>query len=213
MQTYTERFARLVTEIQQSVKERKRDEWLRFAYGGGVYDLADRTQRMALIKRVTEDYVIAHADVNQAVLDAWDSRGAKGERPSPLPLDAALVDRLTDAILDEELTDPNPYKVSHEEYPFMSEWQLDLRRDRETGLKAVEETGTDGRDYRKPTRRRRTNYENWRMDNDARGRNKTRQEQYKRDTAAGPVVRKVSEPFVNARQQAARWRETLSLVY
>ncbi|MHA7962859.1 hypothetical protein ACX93W_01855 [Paenibacillus sp. CAU 1782] len=212
MQTYTERFARLVTEIQENVKERKQDEGLRFAYDGVGYDLADRTQRMALIERVTEDYVLAHAAGNQTVLDGWTASGAKSERPSPLSLDTAMLDRLTDAILDEELTDPNPHKVSHGEYPFMSEWQLDLRRDRETGLKAAEETGTDGRNHRKPTRRRRTNYENWRVDRDAKGRNKARQEQYKRDTAAGPVVREATEAFVSARSQAVRWRDTLSLV-
>jgi hypothetical protein len=178
--------AAIVTEIEQNVKERKQDAGLRFHYAGASYDLADRAERMAAIQRVTDDYV---------------------NSPDP-----ELLERLTDAILDEELTDTHPDKVTNTEYPFMSEWQLDLRRDRETGLKAAEETGADGRNHRKPTRRRRTNYENWRVDRDAKGRNRARQEQYKRDTAAGPVVREATEPFVNARSQTARWRDTLSLV-
>lgn len=223
MQTYTERFAALVTEIQLNIKKRKHDEGVRFAYGGVGYDLADRPQRMALIERVTDDYVKAHADVNQASLETWAATGSKSERPSPIPLDTALLDRLADAILDEELTDPHPDKVTNTEYPFMSEWQLDLRRDKETGLKAAEETGTDGRDYRKPTRRRRTNYENWRVDADAKGRNEHRRQQYSRDTATGRLVTynvrdngdkscELTEPFVAAAEQAERWRDKLSLV-
>jgi len=213
-ETYTERFAALVTEIVANVKGRKTCDSLRYAYGGVGYDLVDRSQRMALIERVADGYIKAHADVNQATLDAWRERGCNGERPSPISLDTALIERLTDAILDEELTDPNPYKVSHEEYPFMSDRQLDLRRDRETGLKAVEETGMDGRDYRKPTKRRRTNYENWHVDHHARGRNKERQRQYAKDTAAGPVSygRSAAE-FVTAASVAKKWRERLSLVY
>lgn len=177
--------ANIVTEIEQNVKERKQDAGLRFVYDGTTYDLGDRAARMAAIARVTEGC---------------------GGRPDP-----ELLERLANVILDEELTDTHPDKVTNTEFPFMSEWQLDLRRDRETGLKAAEETGTDGRNYRKPTRRRRTAYENWRVDRDARSRNKQRQDQYKRDTAAGPVTSSVSEPFVAARQQADRWRESLSV--
>jgi len=205
--TYTERFAALVEEIVTNVKRRKSDEALRFAYEGRSYDLHARGERMALIKRVADDYVAAHAESNQVALDTWISRGCKNERPAPVPLDSPLIDRLTDAVLDEELTDPHPDKVTRDEYPFMSDWQLELRRDKETGLKAVEETGTDGRDYRKPSRRRRSRYENWRVDRDAHGRNAARKEQYKRDSSPGPVVNGVlSEPFVAARQQAERWR-------
>ncbi|MFF2886662.1 hypothetical protein [Paenibacillus sp. NPDC057967] len=182
-----QRLTAIVAEIQQNVKERKQDEGLRFTYNGVEYDLSDRTQRIALIDRITYDYV--------------DER------------DPALLERLTDAILDEELTDMHPDKVTNTEYPFMSEWQLDLRRDRETGLKAVEETGTDGRDYRRPTKRRRTNYENWHVDKHAHGRNKARAEQYRKDTAAGPVLNVRSTEFVSAATVAQTWRERLSLVH
>lgn len=131
--------------------------------------------------------------------------------------DAAQLERLTDYILREELTDPNPYKIAHTEYPFMSEYQLELRRDRETGLKAAEETGTDGRDYRKPTKRRRTNYENWRVDSGAKNRNSERAAQYKRDTAAGALVTynlrdndgELAEGFTMAQNVASTWRGLL----
>ncbi|WP_337102353.1 hypothetical protein [Paenibacillus sp. YIM B09110] len=161
--------------------------------------IADRGARMKAIEALTEAYV---DDV--------------GERPG-----SAQLERLTDYLLREELTDVDPYKIAHAEYPFMSEWQLDLRRDRETGLKAVEETGADGRDYRKPTKRRRTNYENWRIDRDTRSLNANRAAQYKRDTAAGALVTynvhenggEVTESFAAAQSVAETWRERLSTVY
>lgn len=219
--TYKERFAQLVADIIDNVKRRKTHSSLRFAYNGVGYDLADRSQRIKLIERVTDEYVAAHADVNQAALERWEMSGCKGERPASIPLDSALIERLTDAILDEELTDTHPDKITRTEYPFMSTWQIDLRRDRETGLKAAEETGTDGRDYRKPTRRRRTSYENWCVDRDAKIRNADRAAQYKRDTAPGPIVAyKVREnggvfadEFTAAKSVAATWRDRLSLVY
>lgn len=218
--TYTEIFAQLVTEITATVKKRKSADGLRFAFNGIGYDLADRTQRMTLIERVIDGYVKAHADVNQAVIDAWTAAGAKNERPSPISLDTALIERLTDAILDEEITDPNPYKVAHEEYPFFSDRQLELRRDRETGLKSAEETGTDGRNYRLPVRRRRSNYENNSVDKNAKIRNAERAASYKREITAGPVVTynlrdnggELTEPFVAARNAADTWRERLSFV-
>ncbi|GAA0840543.1 hypothetical protein GCM10008915_36280 [Bifidobacterium pullorum subsp. gallinarum] len=124
-------------------------------------NIADRTQRMAAVQALIDRYVEAN-----------------GEVP-----DRAQLERLTDYILRDELTDRHPDKITRTEYPFMSAWQLELRHDRETSLKIAEEVGTDGRDYRVPKRRRRTNYENWRVDVDAKIRNDERAEQYKRDTA------------------------------
>ncbi|ANY67718.1 hypothetical protein BBD42_15530 [Paenibacillus sp. BIHB 4019] len=188
----------IVYEIESNTKQRKVHESLRYAYEGQTYDLGDRRQRMALIDVVTRAYVLGAVKV-----------------------DTALLERLTDAILDEELTDTHPDKVTNTEYPFMSDWQLDLRRDKETGLKAAEEIGTDGRDYRKPTKRRRTSYENWRVDRDAKGGNTERQAQYKRDTAASALTvynvnetgGELTEQFVAAQNVAKAWRERLSSVY
>lgn len=47
-----------------------------------------------------------------------------GEMPSDY-----LLEGLADAILNEELSDPNPWKIKNTEYPFMSEHQL-IRRTR-----------------------------------------------------------------------------------
>lgn len=57
---------------------------------------------------------------------------------------------LTDYILREELSDPNPHKVAHTEYPFFSEYQFERREDRELSDKAVAYRGSDGRDYSPP---------------------------------------------------------------
>ncbi|MBE3649178.1 hypothetical protein [Paenibacillus polymyxa] len=129
-------------------------------------NIADRTERMDAVDRLTTTYI-----------------SETGETPGVLELE-----RLTDYILREEITDPNPYKMSQTEYPFMSERQFELRRDREASGSAAEATGTDGKDYSRPTRRKRTEYENWRVDTGAKIRNKERAEQYRRDTAPGPVV-------------------------
>jgi hypothetical protein len=98
------------------------------------------------------------------------------------------LERLSDAILNEELADLDPYKIEHNEYPFMSEWQFDLRRGRETSLKGAEEYGTDGTNHAKPIKRRRTPAEQSFMDAEARGNNRRRSAQYKRDTSASPLV-------------------------
>lgn len=127
--------------------------------------IVDRSERMAVIDGMINDYV-----------------KEVGETP-----DSAQLERLTDGILYEELSDTHPDKITNTEYPFMSEWQLDLRRDRES-IEVSANEGTDGKNHRLPTRRRRNGYENWYMDHHAKGRNKERQDQYRKDTAAGEVV-------------------------
>jgi hypothetical protein len=88
----------------------------------------------------------------------------------------------------EELTDKHPDKITREEYPFMSDWQLDLRRDNECGLKITEDTGTDGINYRTPTRRKRTSSENESVDKFAKIRNEERRKQYRKDTTPGELI-------------------------
>lgn len=148
-------------------------------------NIEDRTERIAAVHALTEAYT--------------DSTGV---RP-----DGVQLERLADYILREELTDPDPYKVANSEYPFLSERQLELRRKREVPLKVAEETGTDGKNYVRPRRRKRSRYENWYVDYAVKLRNKERAAQYKRDTAPGPVVNIPSEPFVNCRGIGAKIRE------
>lgn len=80
---------------------------------------------------------------------------------------------LTDYILREELSDPNPHKVTHTEYPFFSDYQFERREDRELSDKAVVYRGSDGRDHSPPLA-----YRNPFRDNVARVRNGNRRRKY-----------------------------------
>lgn len=209
--TYTELFAVLVADLEITIKRRKNDASIRFGYGGAEYDVADRTERMELIERISDDYVKAHADVNQRAIDAWEERGGKGERPVSLTLNTALIDKLTDAVLDEELTDPDPYKMQHADYPILSKIQLARRREGRRGTDdsnmcgetTILEDGddssnlhartgvylaSDGRDYRLPIRRTRTLRELMFVDENATIRNEARAAQYEHDIAPSKVV-------------------------
>lgn len=181
--TYTEIFTQIVTELSAAIRS-----GAEFTYDGVGYDVADRTSRMAAVERVSGDYWAQHSAFNQRRLDAWEAAGYKRERPLSVDPNDYVMTTLTDALLYEDLTDPNPHKVAHTEYPFFSDRQLELRRDRETSIKQAEEQAVDGRNYRLPERRRRTRYENWHVDAHAKIRNKQRRERYERDTAPGPVV-------------------------
>jgi hypothetical protein len=108
-------------------------------------------------------------------------------------LDERELDRLADYILYEELTDPHPDKMAREEYPIMSETQREERIKDEVGLKIAEEVGTDGKSYRVPKRRKRTDYENKFVNKAAKSRNKERRNKYRAFTEIQPVERYVME--------------------
>ncbi|QHZ58610.1 hypothetical protein M655_024890 [Brevibacillus sp. NSP2.1] len=126
----------------------------------------DRTERARAIEALIDEYV-----------------ESIGQRP-----DAAELERLANAVLHEELTNRHPDKVTREEYPIMSETQLTRRQNASAPLHAAHYEGTDGRNYRMPTRRRRSDYENMFVDRIAKVRNKERMKQYAKDTRAGDVV-------------------------
>ncbi|MEK3836473.1 hypothetical protein [Paenibacillus sp. FSL R7-0128] len=154
-------------------------------------DIVERSERMAAVHALTDAY--------------FDS---VGEYP-----DTAEIERLTDYILREELTDRHPDKVTREEYPFFSAWQLELRRDKETSDSAAEFHGQDGRDHRAPIKRKRTAYERWKVDAGAKIRNQARAARYKRDTAPGRVITynlretggELSDEFTQRRGIGGRW--------
>jgi hypothetical protein len=75
----------------------------------GEPELADRQSRMRLIEALTNAYITQ-----------------TGERP-----DHTQLDRLATLILREELTDDDPYKMSHEEDPILSDTQRGRRYKRE----------------------------------------------------------------------------------
>jgi hypothetical protein len=66
--------------------------------------------------------------------------------------DSKQLDKLSDLMLREELRDPDPYKVQHNEYPILSERQMERRVVSEVSLQWAEEVAVDGVDYRAKTR-------------------------------------------------------------
>jgi hypothetical protein len=220
-ETYKERLSRLVTGIENAVKDRKTNEHARYIHEMVTYDVGDRDQRIILIHLVTDAYAVAHAEVSQQNIDHWVAEGCRGERPSPTSLDCVLLDRLGDAILDEELTDTSRSKTYNEEYPFLSERQFERRRDREYSLTLADTYDLDGVNRAKPERRRRTAKEQRFVEKTARIKNRRRNAQYKRDTTAGALHTyklrenggELTEPFVAAASVGATWRERLSSVY
>jgi len=173
---------RIVDEILTKIKREYPSTHV--SYEGRAYNVKNRASRIELIRKVTDDYTAAN-----------------GKRP-----DNDVLERLTDAVLNEELSDPHPDKVTREEYPFFSEHQLEVRAAREPVVESFRTSGTDGRDYRLPTRRARTDYELWFVDKNAKSRNSARRRQYARDKAPGKVSSVMSEPFVQARLQGKKWR-------
>lgn len=81
----------------------------------------------------------------QEMTDAYIEQ--RGERP-----DVTQLDRLSSLILRNELTDMNEYKMSHNEYPIMSERQQERRHKTEISEVWAESVAQDGRDYRPKTR-------------------------------------------------------------
>ena len=59
-----------------------------------------------------------------------------------------VLDRLGTLILQDELADKHPDKMSREEFPMLSERQRDTRQRRESSLMAAADLAVDGRDYR-----------------------------------------------------------------
>lgn len=147
-------------------------------------NIADRGERMAAVHALTEAYI--------------DSVGV-----AP---DSAELERLTNYILREELTDKRRNKMQTEEYPFMSETQLNRRRDHEYSLSLAESYDLTGVNRAKPERRRRTAREERFIDRAARRKNRARNAQYRRDTSPGPVVDGASASFTQCAGIGAKWR-------
>lgn len=126
----------------------------------GEEALVNRQSRIKIIDEIVEDYFAAN-----------------GEMPEALDLD-----RLSSLILHEELTDNNPYKMTHEDEPIVSVRQKERREDREMGASESFTHGADGRDYRRPTRK-----PTKRVNTEARIRNDERRRKYNEFTRVQPV--------------------------
>lgn len=146
-------------------------------------DITDRGERMAAVHALTEAYI--------------DSVGV-----AP---DQAELERLTNYILREELTDRHPDKITRDDYPFMSDWQLGRREDHEYSIRLAESYDLTGVNCAKPERRRRTAREERFIDRAARRKNRARNAQYRRDTSPGSVVDGASASFTQCVGIADRW--------
>lgn len=103
----------------------------------------DREERMAIVDDLLDVYITQ-----------------TGERP-----DGAILNRLANVVLREDLTDKSSAKTSNREYPFLNEKQLGRRKDgiqrrrnaqgvkyREVPLEQAQNVATDGYDYTLPIR-------------------------------------------------------------
>ncbi|APP15635.1 hypothetical protein ABH16_04795 [Bacillus altitudinis] len=91
---------------------------------------------------------------------------------------ANALERLSDLILYEELSDTRRNKMTAEEYPIMSERMEKTRRSGESSDKMAEEYDTSGTNRAIPKRRPRSPYENLFTDRHAKARNKTARKRY-----------------------------------
>lgn len=157
--------------------------------------VADRQTRLARMRALIDEYVVKY-----------------GDRP-----DKSELDRLTNYVFLEEFTDKRRSKA-HEEYPILSERQLERRYEHEYSLDLAGAYDTDGKNRAKPYRRPRTNGESYFVDRESRRKNRRRNAQYKRDSANGKVSSynlydtggELTESFVTARDMAGLWAEKLS---
>jgi hypothetical protein len=144
-----------------------------------ITDLQQANKRGVLSREMRFEYI-------EAITEEYFR--LTGEMP-----DGIALERLANLCLHEELTDSHPDKVTRTEYPFFSEHQFEERHKSESSFKLSEERGVDGRDYKPPVRRVRTNKDHRFIDKNAKIRNKERQRQYNEFTKVQPVVvRKMS---------------------
>lgn len=101
------------------------------------------------------------------------------------------LERLTDYIMHEEINNTDPDKMTKNEYPIMSGRQEERRHNNETSLRDAEHVGTDGRDYRRMVRRRRTIGELIFVDKHAKIRNRKRRRAYEAFVRGGNLVTEI----------------------
>lgn len=231
-QTYIERTTAAIEALESALRRLfKADDTppIPYVYNGITYDIRDRETRMLVIAAIQDAYYQDHGEYNQYALDAWYVESARRaslsppkkptERPSPAAASTALMDRLTDAVLYEELTDTHPDKMTRDEYPIMSDYQEERRRDDEYEDVLASDYDVKGINCAKPERRHRTERENRFVEKLAQKKNRARKAQYKRDTSAGDLVEYnlkegggVTESFVQRCGIGARWLADMASV-
>lgn len=117
--------------------------------------ISDRVARLERITALTDAYM-----------------DATGKEPEPI-----AIERLTDLVLYEELTDTNKNKMKSE-YPIMSERMETTRKNGERSGKLAEEYDQNGRNRAEPKRRSLSTYESIFVDARAKSLNKQRRKRY-----------------------------------
>ncbi|MEK5414376.1 hypothetical protein [Paenibacillus sp. FSL L8-0708] len=216
--TYREDFATAVSTMESTMWSSFKAEGappIPFIYGGRTFDLRKRDERGDAARVVTDTYVREHAEFNDAAMSRYRERGGTGEGPAVVLTDAALLERIANVILYDEIADENPYKSQHNEYPIMSEIQLARRREgkhqgkregvsaREVAFGQAYSIGTDGRSYAEPIRRERSNKENIFMDEATTSRVREQRGAYADFIAEKPVVTYVMS---QAEREARGWQ-------
>ena len=106
-----------------------------------------------------------HAEINEAFTDFKAIRTSRRhrmdfaeslteqyfEQHDKMP-EGTILDRLSTLILQDELADTHPDKMTRNEYPLLSDSQRDEREKDEVSFKWSQDVATDGRDYKLPTR-------------------------------------------------------------
>jgi len=129
--------------------------------------LANRDLRMQIVEDLTEQY-----------------REAAGDWP-----DGLVLERLTNAILEEELYSDDNYYVKHTEYPILNERKHESRTYKDVKPEGLETVDSGGKNQRKPTKRKRGKRENAFVDKHTRSKNRERRKKYVEFTKVQPVKR------------------------
>lgn len=177
--------ANYVEELKKSIA------YIRKETKAGRLGLPDR---LVQIEEASVRYVLAH---NEQYEKERAIAQADGRDFPYRPYDARLLEQLANLALYEELTDSTAHKSRHNEYPFLSSTQLERRQTGKHG-RGGEEVGeaplasagtiaTDMRDYRVPTRRKRSAFEDKLRDAKAKSRNAERRRKYREFTKEQPV--------------------------
>jgi hypothetical protein len=117
-----------------------------------------REERFKAIEQLTDEYI-----------------EATGNRPDPDQLD-----RLASLCLYEELSDDTPWKTQNTEYPIHSARQQEEIEKNEVNMAPPDKSG-------KPTRRKRSDYENT-VANKAKALSKERRQKYREFTKTQPIM-------------------------
>lgn len=157
---------REVTTIKPWEVAKYKLDFEEFVNGLRTPTIADITQRCVYVDEIITGYLIV-----------------TGELPPH-----KLIERLTNHLLWEDLTDTDPYKASRVDYPFYSERQFERRAKREVSLNVADMYDNDKVMRTDGSRRKRSVRENIFMDVNTKIKNKARKKQYTLDTKASEVI-------------------------